>query len=118
MPAPTDSAMPALHPHYNPLASTGCWPQMRARALHCGCTAHSLHTLLCPFDSLRLPSYSARNSKLSKMQQRNSAMAAAGGQVDLQLIPMSPEEAHANMMQFGGPASHSGSWGEGNDSVS
>jgi len=49
-------------------------------------------------------------------QQRNSAMAAAGGQVDLQLIPMSPEEAHANMMQFGGPASHSGSWAEGNDS--
>ena len=91
---------------------------MRARALHCGCTAHSLHTLLCPFDFLRLPSYSARNPKLSKMQQRNSAMAAAGGQVDLQLIPMSPEEAHANMMQFGGPASHSGSWGEGNDSVS
>jgi hypothetical protein len=95
-----------------------CTDKGGTRSLHHLYTPHSLHVLLCPFDSLRLPSYSARNSKFSKKQQRNSAMAAAGGQVDLQLIPMSPEEAHANMMQFGGPASHSGSWGEGNDSVS
>lgn len=60
--------------------------------------------------------------RLLQKQQGNSSMGAAGGRVELQLMPLSPEDAHASMMQFGGPASkpasNGGSWGAGDGSVS